>query len=99
MSYNEPERNTYDVTEKGAVSVPVANKHVEIDRAVDSLESTVTHANNILMKILGDDSIDGVNPEKPTPTLIYILSETTGNLNDIEKRLHSVLDEIESQLF
>ena len=94
--YEEPYKNEISTTGASACSL---SNHIKIDNAITELQSIIVHANNLLNKILGNDSPKANEPVPTNPTLNYILENTPSNLNDLEQEMHAVLDKINTALF
>jgi excinuclease UvrABC nuclease subunit len=81
------------------VALNTLEKHVEIDNAVDYLGQLVARMSNLRDRINGLDTCPHDSPEKTTPCLQYVLSETAGDIRHKCDAAHEIISEIEGQIF
>ena len=76
------------------------SKHLKLARAIASMNSALSHANEVLSEIRGQPyeakTKDGTTE---VSSLLDVLSDGPDQLGEIEHSLHSVLNEIEELLF
>lgn len=75
-------------------------KHIELFNEIMNLKSVIKHASNLFDRICGptpEDQEDIKTPENPT--LSEVLDVGAGNIRSSIDSLHSILDQIEKNLF
>lgn len=82
------------------VEAPMPDKHLQINNAIESLDSVINRLQMLLAHIEnGDNPPDEPKTIKMSPTLLEILNEAPGRLNNFEGQVYDLLNRIETNLF
>lgn len=75
------------------------NKHLELQAAINEMDSVVASANNLLGQIKGSTSPENDSPPRPVNSLENVLDGSAQEIRDKCSALHTTLDAIKLALF
>jgi len=76
-----------------------SERHIEIDMALEELESVLDRLNSLMMRITEQDEAGYAQAEKPTPSLAMVLESTPNRIREFTKSATSKIEEIAQALF
>lgn len=81
------------------VDPPIGDKHIQLDNAIDSLESVNVHLLSLIRRVEGNDCPDEASPVRPCQALLDVLNEAPNRLREIENDAHRQIELLEGHLF
>ena len=105
VSFTPPEDKAMPYQDEAAkmaateVDLPVSDKHIQLDNALDSLTSVNNRLLALIQRIEGNDSPEEQPCARPCPALLDVLNEAPNRIREIESRGHELVSTLESHLF
>lgn len=102
VSFTPPEDKTMpydDDTAKAQVDAPMPDKHIQLDNAIDSLESVNNRLLSLIRRIEGNDNPEVPSTARPCPALLDTLNEGPARIRAIETEAHQHIELLEGHLF
>jgi len=90
-----------DNSKQAKASVPAEmDKHIMLDNAVNSIDSVINHAQELLNRIEGIGApLNAAEAECPSATLQSVLDGAPSEIRGKCEAVHSLLNEITNRLF
>ena len=88
-----------DENAKSQVEAPVSDKHVQLDNAIDSLQSVNCHLLQLIRRVEGNDGPDEPTGARPVSCLLDVLNDAPIRLREIEAQAHELIERLESHLY